>query len=84
MKIDRQNLTNNAPTFGNLKVGDVFIGTPIDSSYSGVFMKIDENGDFVSADNCNDGLAVDLKDGEIMAFHDSTGVRKVEASLTLS
>lgn len=84
MKIDRQNLTNNAPTFGNLKVGDVFIGTPVDSSYSGVFMKIDETGEFATANDCNDGLAVDLKDGEIMEFHDSTGVRKVEASLTLS
>jgi len=84
MKIDRQNLTNNTPTFKDLKVGDVFMGTPIDTSYSGVFMKIDEDGGFVSADSCNDGFAVDLNDGEIMVFHNSTGVRKVEGTLTLS
>ena len=83
MKIDKQNLTNDTPTFENLKVGNVFMGTPVDTSYSGVFMKIDENGGFVCS-NDYDGLAVDLKNGEIMAFHNSTGVRKVEGTLTLS
>ena len=85
MKINKQNLTNNTPIFDDLPDGAIFIGTPIDFSREGIFMKIDASSDYTCIDIYEDaGVAVDLEDGSVMAFRLCAGVRKVEGTLTLS
>lgn len=85
MKINKQNLKNDTPIFDDLEEGAIFIGTPIDSTREGVFMKIDANSDYVNVDIYeNAGLAVDLEDGYVQPFHLCAGIRKVEGTLTLS
>lgn len=85
MKIDKRNLKNDTPIFGNLSDGDIFVGTPIDASYEGIFMKINTTCDFVFTDPYEDaGLALDLEDGIVMPFRLCAGVRKIEGTLTLS
>ena len=85
MKINKQNLTNNTPIFDDLDEGAIFIGTPIDTSYEGVFMKIDTSSDYTCIDIYDEaGLAVDLEDGNVVPFRLCAGVRKVEGTLTLS
>ena len=79
MKIE-QVPTVDTPIFENIETGGTFM-SPVHDDPSTVYMRLDEKELFLSSNQYDEGVAVDLETGEVFEFRWTAAVTPIECTL---
>lgn len=79
MKIE-QVPTINTPIFEDIETGGTFM-SPVHDDPSTVYMKIDERQVYLTDNEYDEGVAVDLETGQVFEFRWTAAVTPIECTL---
>ena len=79
MKIE-QVPTVDTPIFEDIGIGETFV-SPVYDDLSTVYMKLDENQVYLSANEYDEGVAVDLETGQVLEFRWTAAATPISCTL---